>query len=141
MLLSNLLLEGKKNQQKTLDVKGWKALGGMKQKPQSNVKVSLGLHVSMQTKHVSPQVQRLWGNCTVSKSVKLTTNLKGALNVLMFCNGADEMFADCEKGLCTKKPPIPVKCGVNESRLTISPSAFAQSSQAENFRSSLGGTG
>lgn len=123
-----------------LDVKGWKALGGMKQQPQSYVKVSLGLHVSA-FKHVSPQVQRLWGNCTMSKSVKLTTNLKGALNVLMFCNGADEMFADCEKGLHTKKPSTPVKCGINESRLTISPSAFVQSSQAENFHSFLGGTG
>lgn len=123
-----------------LDVKGWKALGGMKQQPQSYVKVSLGLHVSA-FKHVSPQVQRLWGNCTMSKSVKLTTNLKGALNVLMFCNGADEMFADCEKGLRTKKPSTPVKCGINESRLTISPSAFVQSSQAENFHSFLGGTG
>lgn len=86
----------------------------MKQQPQSDVKVSLGLHVSA-FKHINPQVQRFWGNCTMSKSIKLTTNLKGALKALMFCNGSDEMFAHCEKGLGTKKSSIPVKYGINES--------------------------
>lgn len=115
----------------------WKVSGDLKQQPQGASKVSLALPA-----HISSWVQTFWRNCMVSLSVKLTTQKKTIWKALWklwsFAVDLKKHVSRLWKGTVFW---IPVKRGMNESCLTISPSASAQSSRAVHCHSSLGETG